>query len=203
MHREKWNKKYQKRDYRDKKEPSNILVRWEPQLPEGKAIDIGCGIGRNALFLANRGYSVDAIDFSEKALEIARNRTRKRNIEVNWILNDVNKYKFPPQEYNVIIISFFHPQQKLPEIKNSLKEEGIIILENHISTKNKINRGPSNPRFRFEPNELLKVFSDFQIFFYEEGIETYEDGKKSSIARIVCRKTCEYDKNLPLLEKKQ
>lgn len=202
-HKEKWNKKYRERDHHNQKEPSNILVEWEPQLPEGKAFDIGCGTGRNALFLAQKGYTVDAIDFSEEALNIAQDRARKLNLKVNWILDNVNKYEFPTKEYNVIVISFFHPQQKITEIKKSLKEEGIIIMENHISTEDEINRGPSNPHFRFEPNELLNIFSNFQILFYEEGIETYEDGKKSAIVRLISRRTTEYGKKLPSLKKNE
>lgn len=201
-HHKEWDRRYREEDRVLIEDPSDFLMKWESDLPSGKALDVGCGAGRNALFLTSKGYTVDAIDYSEEGLKIARERSSERNLEVNWIHEDVNQYNFPPETYDVIIITFFHPQNKLQEIKNSLKKEGFFLYEHHISTKEPVEKGPKNSRFRFEPNEFLEIFSDFQILDYEEGIEKYESGDRSAIARIVARKTDEYGKELPTISNK-
>lgn len=196
-HREEWNRRYREEEDHEVKEPSPFLVEWQPQLPEGRALDVGCGAGRNAIFLADRGYEVDAIDYSKEALKIAQKRARNRELTVNWIHSDVKKHKFPKDYYDVIVVFYFYPENELPVIKDSLKEGGFFIYEQHITTEDEVDRGPSSSRFRFEPNELLKRFSDFQILYYSEGIKTYEDGKKSAIARMAARKTSEFKRDLP------
>jgi len=196
-HRIEWNKRYREGNHHKRKDPSKFLTEWEPLLPEGKALDPGCGAGRNALFLASKGYEVDAIDYSEEALKIGRKWAREQSLKLNWIHSDVKTYEFPREIYDVIIISYFHPLDKLEEIKTSLKEGGYFLYEHHISTEEEVDRGPSKTKFRYGPNELLDKFSGFQILFYAEGTEISEDGEKSAIARIVARKTSNFKKDLP------
>lgn len=192
-----WNKRYREGGHHNTEEPSTLLERWEPNLPSGKALDVGCGAGRNSLFLSEHGYKVDAIDFSEEAIKIAKNKSKEKNLEVNWIQKDIMKHNFPKKEYDVIIIAFFHPLDKLKKIKDSLKENGYFLYKHHINTTDNIDRGPKNSKFRYDPNELMKKFQDFQILEYKEGIETSENGEKSAIGRIVARKTKDFENNLP------
>ena len=95
-----------------------------------------------------------------------------------------------------------HCQKKLKEIKKSLKPGGMIHLEHHITAGQETTRGPSSSEHRFNPNELLKIFSDFQILYYKEGIEEYDDGKRSAIVRLIARKTDHPQENLPVTYKK-
>lgn len=199
-HREKWNERYKEEDFWKTKGPSEFLKKWQPKLPPGKALVPGCGTGRNAVFLASKNYSVDAIDYSDEGLKIARDRAQKKEVEVNWIHSNISEYEFPENEYDVVAISFFHPQEKLSSIKKSLKSGGFFIYEHHITSNEPIERGPENYQFRYQPNELLARFSDFQILSYREGIEADEEGRKSAIARLSARRTDNFDDNMPEIE---
>lgn len=199
-HQENWDERYREEDRWETIEPSNFLIKWEPKLPRGRALVPGCGTGRNAIFLASKGYSVDAIDYSEEGLKIARQRSQKQNVDVNWILSDINQYQFPVEKYHVIMINYFHPQDKLESIKKSLKKEGYFLYEHHIASDDPVDRGPQESRFRYDPNELLEKFSNFHILSYQEGLNISDDGKRSALARIVARKTDAPGKNLLEIE---
>lgn len=60
-------------------------------LPSGKALDIGCGTGNYALYLAKNGFEVTGVDFSERAIEIARQRAAAAGVEVRYVLADARK----------------------------------------------------------------------------------------------------------------
>ncbi len=197
--KEHWNERYRDGFHHDKNSPTNLLEKWISDLPSGKALDVGCGAGRNSIFLAKQDYMVDAIDFSEEAIKRAKKKAGEANLEINWIRKDVMNHNFPKRNYDVIIIDFFHPLDKLKEIKNSLKENGYLLYEHHINTEDDIDHGPDNPKFRYDPNELLEKFQDFQILEYREGIETYENGEKSAIGRLVARKSKEFENELPFI----
>ncbi len=196
--KEKWNKRYKEGNHHDIEDPSNLLKRWISRIPTGKAIDIGCGNGRNAIFLSTKGYEVDAIDFSEEALKIAREKAQEKNLKINWIKKDIQEHNFPKGKYDLVVMSFFNPLEKLAEIKNSLNEGGHILFENHIKTEKREVKGPDkDSKYRFDPNEVLEKFDDLQILFYEEGIERFGKGKKSAISRIVAKNSNNFEKDLP------
>ncbi len=194
-----WDKRYKEGDKHRNKEPSQLLTDWTPNLPPGKALDVACGAGRNAIHLAKKGYSVDAIDFSEEALKIARRRAKKENVKVNWILADLDKYEFAKEKYDLVVVSYFHHQGRLSDIKKTLKHGGFIVYEHHINTTDPMDHGPKDSKYRFEPNELLNSFSDFQVLDYQEGVGLDDAKSKSAVAKIVVRKTKTPKSNLPPL----
>ena len=91
--REKWDERYREGAYTDRTYPTALLSDWLPQLsrgiPPGRALDVACGAGRNALFLAGAGFEVTAIDISEEALARARQSARERGLKINWICADL------------------------------------------------------------------------------------------------------------------
>lgn len=194
-----WNRRYREGEKHAREDPSKILVKWEPNLPTGRALDVACGTGRNSIFLAEKGYKVDALDFSREALEIGRKRAREKGLEVNWIEANLNEYKLDPEIYDLVMISFFYLQENFAKVKNSLRTGGYIIYEHHITTNGPAQHGPKNPDFRFDSNELIERFMEFQILSYREGWGTDEAGRKSALARMVARKTENFEEETPSL----
>ncbi|MBS3815612.1 MAG: methyltransferase domain-containing protein [Hadesarchaea archaeon] len=196
---EAWDERYKENSQHFGENPSELLLKWISRLPSGRALVIACGAGRNALFLAENNYEVDAIDYSKEALSIAKERAQNKELEINWILADLSNYVFPSEAYEVITMMHYKPENNHQEIKNSLKNGGYILQEHHINTQTPMDHGPSNPEFRYDSNELLESYSDFQIFEYEEGIKLNEKREKSGICRIVARKTRNPQEKIPNL----
>ena len=87
--RDKWDQRYAGDSY-NKKNPVTLVADWLPQIPTGRALDIACGAGRNALFLAKAGYRVDAIDISPEGLKLANQEAENLGLDINWIEHDLD-----------------------------------------------------------------------------------------------------------------
>ena len=91
--RQRWDQRYRDGSYRARPHATELLQKWQPKLPRGRALDIACGAGRNALYLAALGYEVDAVDIAPYALERARQAAAERGLVVNWIAADLGEYR--------------------------------------------------------------------------------------------------------------
>ena len=103
---EKWDRRYA--DAQGPDGPSNFLAEilsaeaWS--IPPGRALDVACGMGRNALFLATRGFEVTALDISIVALAEARRRALARSLAVSWQQADLEQIQLPQARYDLIVI---------------------------------------------------------------------------------------------------
>ncbi|MXV63446.1 methyltransferase domain-containing protein [Natronorubrum sp. JWXQ-INN-674] len=134
--------------------------------PAGRALDVATGTGRNALVLAERGWTVDAVDISSAQLTRARERAADRSVTVNWILADVDSYGFPDGVYDLVTVRFFDARNRLPALIASLAPGGVLWYEHYLESP----AGESGPgdSYRFEPNELLTACSALTILYYAE-----------------------------------
>jgi 2-polyprenyl-3-methyl-5-hydroxy-6-metoxy-1,4-benzoquinol methylase len=176
-----WDNKYLTREYNSAREPSRLLVQLLPLLPKGRALDIACGEGRNAIFLAQNGYDVDAVDISTVALERVAEAADHEGVKVNPIQADLENYEIPVGTYDLIINLNYLQRSLVPAIKMGIKKGGAVIFETYTLEQQAIGH-PKNPDFLLEPNELLHLFSDLHIFFYREGI--FDEGGKKAIASL-------------------
>lgn len=187
----KWDERYMSGEYRPRTEASSLIKIATERMDckDKRCLEVACGNGRNSVYLAEKGYEVDAIDVSTVALSRARERGENAKVDVNWILGDVDEFEFVEEEYDVIVVDFYYCEKELIEsIKKSLKVGGLIIYEHHIRTENEIERGPSKDKYRFKSNELLDYFSDLTILYYREGIRRVARGSMA-ISSLVARKT--------------
>lgn len=87
-----WDQRYERGDTPwDTQQPSSELVRvvQEENIPKLRALELGCGTGTNAVWLAQQGFEVTALDFSPRALQLAGERAREAGVSVRWVLGDV------------------------------------------------------------------------------------------------------------------
>jgi SAM-dependent methyltransferase len=175
--RENWNERYRSGEFQPPESPSPLLRNAIDSLPHGRALDIATGTGRNALFLAECGYEVDAIDISDEALALARDHAAERSVSVNWIHADIGDYCLPKQAYDVVVVNFYTVLQRLPDIKDALAAGGVLLYEHHLRSANPVERGPSTDRHRFRSNDLLRSCLDLTILHYEEKTRV-DDGKR-------------------------
>ncbi len=89
MQREKWNARYASRPLVWSAEPNGLFVELVRDRVPGRALDIGCGEGRNALWLAEHGWHVMAVDISDTGIDKARLIARERGVDVNFVRADI------------------------------------------------------------------------------------------------------------------
>lgn len=172
--KDKWEKRYQSSVIdTENKYPlaAEVLRNNQHLLPEsGRALDLACGLGANAICLAEHGLTTSAWDVSPSALEQLTTHAKKINLHIITYDRDVTAYPPEVNSFDVIVISRFLDRSLIPHIKNAIKPGGLIFYQTF--TKEKVNEsGPSNPDFLLDKNELLNCFHDWQILFYrEEGI---------------------------------
>ncbi len=185
-----WDERFRSGQYPREPEPSAMLRRYVDSLSTGRALDIAAGTGRNAVFLADRGYRVDALDGSRAGLEITRKRAAERNADdrLELIQTDIPSYEFPTDVYDLVTISFYRAVDRFPDIKEALADGGVLYVEHHLRTTDPVESGPSGDRYRFSANELLRSMLDLTVLGYDERTETRSDGRRAAIARVVARK---------------
>ncbi len=182
--RERWDQRYRDGSYRARPHPTELLKQWQPRLPTGRALDIACGAGRNALYLAACGYEVDAVDIAPFALERARETARERGLKVNWIEADLDSYRSKAGHYDLVVVARYVNRKLLPRVAQSLKPGGALVYEHHIRTDLKVD-GPKDPDFRLAPDELKNRFAELDIRHYREGLVKDPDGRTMALAQLV------------------
>jgi tellurite methyltransferase len=167
---EKWNTKYRTGDH-DRIEPARVLSDYCHLLPrQGRALDLACGTGADALFLAARGFQVSAWDISAEAISILRKRATENNLTLEYRVCDVTDIVISAQDFDVIVVSYFLERMLFPTIINALKINGLLFYQTW-TREHSGDRGPHNENFRLGANELLHLCRDLHIILYrEEGL---------------------------------
>lgn len=178
--RSRWEKKYAERTSRVSSPPSAWLERHLAQLPRGgKALDLACGDGGNALLLASRGFRVTAVDIAKTALEIGKKVAGP--LPIQWIEADLDEYQPEPGAFDVVLCMRYLDRRRIGGlVDQALKSQGYVIAE----TFNRLASAEtgchiSNPDYLLEEGEWPKLFAGYEALAHEE---------KEGISRILARK---------------
>lgn len=194
-----WDERYAAGEYPSDPEPSPVLRHFVSTLPSGSALDIAAGTGRNALFLAEHNFEVDAIDKSRIGLEQARLAATQKSVNrhINWIHADVNEFTFPESRYDLITVSFYRMLDRLTDIKAALKDRGHLYLEHHLRSVEPTPSGPRSNQYRFGANELLRACLDLTILYYDESTSYVDDNRARANVRLFARKANDSTQSYP------
>ena len=156
----------------------------------GLALDIATGKGRNAVFLAERGFKVDALDVSTVALQEARKTAQSKGLDVNFVEADLDRADLPDAVYDLIVNFNFLERGLVPKMKAALKLKGHIIFETYLIDQRELGH-PRNPAYWLGHNELLDLFRDFRVLYYREG-KVFQEEKESFRASLLAQKTASH-----------
>jgi SAM-dependent methyltransferase len=163
----------------------------------GTALDLAGGAGRNAVWLAERGWRVKLIDISDVALSLARDKlasseqesssqqraaaVRLRELETEIVdLNSVND--LGTEQYDLILTFYFLQRPLFPAMARALQPGGTLIYRTYTIDRMKVPGGPSDPKYLLQRNELLHAFPGLRVLHYHEMVT----GKAA--AELVARK---------------
>jgi SAM-dependent methyltransferase len=169
--RERWDKLHA--DSTDAENPSAFLQLvfrdFGALLKPGKALDIACGTGRNAIFLAQQGWRVDALDISAVALANLQNTARSRGLGITTRVVDLDAAYVPHASYDLVINFNFLQRGLLTTIAQALTPEGFLIFETYLIDQQEIGH-PRNPDYLLAHNELLDQWRAMRVLLYREGL---------------------------------
>lgn len=191
----KWNDKYRAGAYAGRDHPTRLLADWAPQAADGRALDVACGAGRNSLFLAARGFAVDAVDISAVGLERAQKAAAAKGYRVRWIEADLEQdaaSALPQGPYDLIVMVRYVNPSLYPLLLERLSSNGMFVCEEHLQSDEDV-IGPKNPAYRLSPNELLRLVAEAagpadRVLYYREGRVIDPDGRTAALAQLVLRR---------------
>ena len=179
--KEKWNAKYNCNDFITGKEPCKWLESNANLLSgKGKALDIAAGEGRNSVFAALLGYEVISMDISDIALDKAKNLAKEKNTKITTLSVDLDNSSLPESEYDLVICFNFLERRLFPEIKKTLRSNGILVYETF--TVDYLKYSNFKRKWVLDKNELLKAFESLRILRYQE-VDENRNGFASLIAQ--------------------
>ncbi len=179
--REKWNRRYAD-EAGDIPAPDPFLVQHRDLLKSGRALDLACGRGGNAIFLARSGYFVDAVDISDIALTKLQVYAKQRGLDIKCIVADLDYFTLPRESYDLVIVFYFFSEPLLTSIKNTLRQGGLLFYATYNERHTSVQPG-FNPDYLVEPQALTRYFVDFEILVNEPVA-----GPEGNISRLIARK---------------
>lgn len=160
--RKRWNEKYLRET--EPLDPSPIVKKFYKLASGGNALDIAAGTGRNARFLAEKGFQVDAVDISDVGLK----RISKRHPNLHPFCIDIDTFDIPRDRYSLIINIQFLSRRLFSYMRKGLVRGGILIVETYLEAPASESSSPLCRDYLLKENELLQVFRSLRIIFYQE-----------------------------------
>ncbi len=188
---QKWNQIYRKNASTDQfPQPAQVVVDFAHLLPAtGRALELACGTGGNALFLAERGFDCWAWDISDVALEQLATQAEKARLTVHTEARDIESESLPAESFDVIVVTHFLNRSICEQIVNMLKPAGLLFYQTFTVAALELGFGPNNADYLLRPNELIRLFNQLQIHGYrEDGLVSDSQDGLSGQAYLVASK---------------
>ena len=180
-----WDIRYRQGFFRDEP-PHNLVEKFWKLIPGERVVDIAMGRGRDALFLAGKGFSVTGLELSGEAIRLVAKAARARDLRLEMVKADSARLPFKKRSFDGVVVFYFLLREAAPQIEAILRSGGILIYETFLKRQKVVDR---NRRAEYLLNdcELLQLFPGTETVFYEETVGITE-GKEKIAARLVARK---------------
>ncbi len=173
-----WDQRYSRPTFIFGKSPAEFLAENYQYIPyEGTVLDMGMGEGRNAVFLAQKGYKVTGVDISSVAVKKSYLLAQEFGVKIKGVVSSLKNYKIPPESFDAIVCFYFVDRSLIENIKTWLKPGGILIYEAYTArererTTKKIDQ--EDEKSYLKEQELLKMFPGMRVLKFEEPLHEKE-----------------------------
>jgi SAM-dependent methyltransferase len=184
VHSHDWDERYAQHDQLWSGEANARLIEVASGLPPGRALELGSGEGADAIWLAGRGWTVTAVDFSTVALERAAREGTTRGVNVTWVNADLRGYVPPPAAFDLVLLFYLHlpPAERAPILARaaaSVAPGGRLLVVGHDRTNPPEAHGPKHhPEVLYTPEEIARDLAGLSIERADRVTEPQEiDGR--------------------------
>jgi SAM-dependent methyltransferase len=188
-----WDERYGVQDFIWKTEPNQFLVAEIAEIAPGRALDLACGEGRNAVWLAEHGWQVTGVDFSPVGLAKAGRLARDHDVDVEWVEADVVEWDPPRAAFDLVIVFYLHlpateRTRVLAHAQDALASGGTLLVVGHdLSNLTHGYGGPQDPTVLFTPQEVAVDLERLRIVradHVDRRVDT-DQGSKVAIDALV------------------
>lgn len=185
--RKRWDTRWREKSLNADWQADAWLKRVLPLLVRGHVLDVACGAGRNAIYLAEQSFDVTAVDLSPQALAMLTDEAADRGLVIRTLLADLESDPLLPERSFDLVIDFFYLYRPLlPKLIRALRAGGLMVIRT-FSSAGGFAESDLDQSFVLQPGELLDLFRGWEILLHEEGLDTSSKG--GSLAGIVARKS--------------
>jgi SAM-dependent methyltransferase len=191
MRREHWNRKYADAGLLWSSEPNRTLVREVADLAPGRALDLACGEGRNAHWLAELGWKVTGVDFSEVAIARARERAASEQLDIDYVCADLLEYEPAHEAFDLVLVFYLQipaieRRPVLERAASAVRAGGTFLLVGHDSTNIADGvGGPSDPDLLYTPDEIAGELPGLEVEKAERVLRDVVDADRVAIDALV------------------
>jgi SAM-dependent methyltransferase len=164
-----WDRRWAEKGLHGHGTESDVVLAALEDIQPGRALDLACGAGRHAMWLAERGWHVTAVDFSTEALRQARERAAKLGIEVDWVEADLLAYETAHSSFDLVLVAYLHVSAQarrtiLAKAEAGVAAGGTLLLVGHDLTNIDAGApGPTNPALLYTPFDIVPELSGLDI----------------------------------------
>lgn len=180
---EQWQQRYRDSPDTAGAEPEPVVVETAGALPPGRALDLACGAGRNALWLAERGWQVTAVDAAPEAIRILQERAARANLATDTCIADLEAGQFAITEssWDLILAINYLQHDLFGPIQRGLVPGGVAIVVVHLEQPGRASR------FAVKPGELARYFEGCEIL-HDREIQPPDPSRGRALAELVARR---------------
>jgi len=196
VRRDDWDRKYAEKELLWSAKPNRVLVAEVAGLAPGRALDLACGEGRNAIWLAELGWRVAAVDFSEIAIAKGRERAARLGLDVDFVCADLLDFEPEPAAFDLVLVLYLQiPAEErrlvLARAADALAPGATFLLVGHDSTNLTDGvGGPREPSVLYTPDDIVAELGGLEIEKAERVLRDVEGAERPAIDALVrARKT--------------
>jgi SAM-dependent methyltransferase len=193
MDRNAWDERYAGEELLWRAEPNQSLAREVAGLPPGRALDLACGEGRNAVWLAQKGWKVTAVDFSAVALRKGQRLAADRRVSVSWVQADLLEWAAPERSFELVVVLYLQlPSAERPDVYGragaAVAPGGTWIVVGHdLENLGHGYGGPQDPDVLLTPDEVAAYAAGLNVLRAERVVRlvTVDGGQRQAIDALV------------------
>ena len=180
--RARWNRRYASADRHATPVPNQFLVAEASGMAPGRALDLACGAGRNAVWLAERGWRVTAVDFSDVGLRLSRELGRSRGVKVDWIEADVVEWAPASSAYDLVCVLYLQMpaserRRVLRHAVDAVAPGGTLLVVGHdLSNLAEGWGGPPQAEVLYTPEDIVAEIAGLEVEKAQRVRRSIEEG---------------------------